>query len=53
MRRTSDGKYIYVVDGVEADDDEPSLLGDPEEDMSDIMSKVKATNQRQVHFSYF
>ncbi|MCM8710105.1 methyl-accepting chemotaxis protein [Clostridium sp. SYSU_GA19001] len=36
MRKTKDGKYIYVVDGVPMNDEEASLLGDAEE-ITDFM----------------
>ncbi|MDD7795485.1 methyl-accepting chemotaxis protein [Clostridium sp. 'White wine YQ'] len=39
MRKTSDGKYIYVVDGLPIDDKNFSSLGDVEEDMSKSMAK--------------
>jgi len=37
MRKTEDNKYIYVVDGTPIDDEEASLLGSEETEMSDLM----------------
>lgn len=37
MRKTGDGKYIYVVDGTPMDDEDPSMLGDEESEMSELM----------------
>lgn len=38
MRKTEDGKYIYVVDGLPIGDEDESLLGDVEEEsMTDVM----------------
>lgn len=37
MRKTADGKYVYVVDGYAMDNDEASSIGDEEDEISDIM----------------
>ncbi|MDP4179292.1 MAG: methyl-accepting chemotaxis protein, partial [Bacillota bacterium] len=39
IRKTKDGKYIYVVDGSSMDDKDFSSLGDEEKDISDIQLK--------------
>lgn len=38
MRKTDEGKFIYVVDGTPMDDEDFSSLGDEEEDVSDAMA---------------
>lgn len=40
MRKLSDHKYIYVVDGVALDDKEASKLGDMESEISDVMKNA-------------
>lgn len=37
MAKTEDGNYIYIVEGSEKGSEDESLLGDVEEDVSDIM----------------
>ncbi|MDD3172421.1 MAG: methyl-accepting chemotaxis protein [Herbinix sp.] len=45
MRKAEDGTYIYVVDGIGLDDEDASLIGDVEEDMTDVMFSAFEGNE--------